>query len=137
MNKVLSGHKCGYCNESTEYIDSVEIYGRSYGMVYMCRKCDAWVGVHKGTDKALGRVANAELRELKKEAHHYFDAMWKAAQERETNPKKKKGKRGKAYAWLSEQMGTPIALTHIGMFDNYQCKKVIEICKPYYKLTQS
>ena len=29
----------------------------------------AYVGVHKGTDKPLGRLANAELRYWKKRAH--------------------------------------------------------------------
>ena len=31
-------------------------------MIYICKPCDAYVGVHKGTDKALGRLANKELR---------------------------------------------------------------------------
>jgi hypothetical protein len=44
----------------------------------------------------------------------------------------KKDARHKAYKWLSEQMGTDIKLTHIGMFDVEQCKQVIEICKSYY-----
>ena len=35
------------------------------------------------------------------------------------------------YRWLSGQMGTPIELTHIGMFDEKQCKKVIQICEKY------
>jgi hypothetical protein len=36
--------------------------GIDYGMIYYCPKCRAYVGVHAGTDRAKGRLANAELR---------------------------------------------------------------------------
>ena len=58
MRKVY----CDYCGRETEYVDSKVIYGKSYGKIYLCRNCMAYVGVHKGTDKPLGRLANAELR---------------------------------------------------------------------------
>ena len=64
---IYSGKLCPYCKKETEYKDSSIIYGKSYGMVYICSTCDAYVGVHKGTDKALGRLADKKLRELKKE----------------------------------------------------------------------
>lgn len=51
MRKVF----CDYCGQQAEYVDSKIIYGRSYGMMYLCRTCMAYVGVHKGTDKPLGR----------------------------------------------------------------------------------
>ena len=69
---LYAGLICPYCGNNSEYIDSSFIYGKSYGMIYLCRPCEAYVGVHKGTDKALGRLANKELRESKKEAHFYF-----------------------------------------------------------------
>ena len=64
MRKVY----CDYCGRETEYVDSKVIYGKSYGKIYLCRNCMAYVGVHKGTDKPLGRLANAELRNWKKAA---------------------------------------------------------------------
>ena len=64
MRKVY----CDYCGRQAEYVDSKVIYGKSYGMMYLCRNCMAYVGVHKGTDKPLGRLANAELRYWKKAA---------------------------------------------------------------------
>lgn len=48
---------CDYCGGPTEYVDSSVIYGRSYGMIYLCRPCRAYVGVHRGTNKPLGRLA--------------------------------------------------------------------------------
>ena len=64
---------CDYCGRQAEYVDSAEIYnGKSYGMIYLCRPCKAYVGVHRGSDKPLGRLADAELREWKKRAHAAF-----------------------------------------------------------------
>lgn len=116
-DQIITGKVCPYCNKGTVYVDSGEIYGKSYGMIYLCRPCRAYCGVHKGTDKSLGRIANTELRELKKQAHASFDRMWN-----------NKGMgRNQAYKWLSKRMNLPPHLTHIGMFDCDQCKIVIEI----------
>ena len=53
---------CDYCQASAELVDSKVIYGRSYGLMWLCRPCGAWVGTHEGTEKPLGRLANADLR---------------------------------------------------------------------------
>jgi hypothetical protein len=54
---------CPYCGQPAIYVDSAAVYRiGSYGMIYLCRPCQAWVGVHPGTDQPLGRLANAELR---------------------------------------------------------------------------
>lgn len=128
QEEIFAGKVCPYCNEKTEYVDSSCIYGRSYGMIYICRPCDAYVGVHKGTDDALGRLANSELRHWKKEAHAMFDPLWRRKMEQGFSKKKA---RGKAYKWLSEQMGIDIKLTHIGMMDIEQCKRVVELCSEW------
>lgn len=112
---------CDYCGRRAEYVDSEVVYGRSYGMIYLCRACNAYVGVHKGTDRPLGRLANAELRHWKKAAHAEFDPLWQYG--------RFKGRRKAAYRWLSEKMGLPEDETHIGMFDIDRCKRVIEICR--------
>lgn len=120
--EILSGHICPYCGGSSQYVDSAVIYGRSYGMIYLCAPCDAYVGVHHKTSKdALGRLANAELREWKKHAHGVFDKLWK---ERHMN-------RTKAYRWLSQQLGIKKAYCHIGMFDVKKCKEVVSVCNRY------
>lgn len=76
---VLLGWSCPYCGNPTKLVEDTQIYGRSYGTkCYVCEPCGAWVGCHKGTDKALGRVANKELRQLKHQAHEAFDPLWKA-----------------------------------------------------------
>lgn len=130
--KILTGRICPYCHKPSEFIDSALIYGgQSYGMMYDCRPCDAYVGVHRGTNRALGRLANKELREWKKAAHSFFDPLWKAKMKK--RHMQKNVARNLAYEWLAREMGLPKEETHIGMFDVQQCKKVIELCKKYYK----
>lgn len=122
--------RCDYCLMLAAFVDSQIVYRRSYGMIYYCCDCEAWVGVHKGTSRPLGRLANKELRKAKMEAHKYFDNLW----QRKMKTGCKKGPaRGLGYKWLSEQLGIEISLCHIGMFDVEQCKKVVDVCKPYYK----
>lgn len=116
MRRVL----CDYCGKPAEYVDSAVVYhGHSFGMIYLCRSCDAYVGVHAGTDRPKGRLANAELRLWKRRAHASFDPIWQSG---------RIPRRNDAYGWLAKQMGIPRAKTHIGMFDIPQCKQVIEIC---------
>lgn len=124
-----TGKRCPYCNSKPVYVDSLEVYGVSYGMIYLCRPCSAWVGVHAGTSIPLGRLANEELRESKKLAHLYFDNLW---HRRIKQGVRKQEARTLAYKWLSRQMGVNIKRCHIGMFDVEQCLKVVEVCKPYF-----
>ena len=112
---------CDYCGKPAQYVNSAVVYnGRDYGMIYYCPDCQAWVGVHRGTDKPKGRLANKELRNYKRGAHRVFDRIWRG---------KSSFTRRAAYAWLAEEMGLPVEKTHIGMFDVDQCKQVIKICK--------
>lgn len=117
--QMMQGKICPYCKQKTEYVDSKIIYGKSYGFVYYCKKDAAWVGVHKGTNEALGRLANAELRDAKKQAHEYFDKIWQL----------KTMTRDEAYKWLSERIGTDPKYTHIGMFGVKTCKDVVYFSK--------
>ena len=112
---------CNYCGQPAEYTDSAVIYGRSYGMIYLCRKCGAYVGVHNGSTKPKGTLANAELRKYRISAHTAFDPLWKIGPF--------KGKRKAAYQWLAEKMGLAVDQTHIGLFDVRQCKQVVEIVR--------
>lgn len=130
MELVNTGKLCPYCHAETIYIDSAEVYGKSYGMIYLCRPCKAWVGVHKGSSTALGRLANDELREWKKKAHSLFDPLW---QRKINKGFSKKMARGAGYKWLANELGIDIDLCHIGMFDVDTCKQVVEICKKYYR----
>ena len=130
--EIISGDICPYCLEPTHYVDSSEVYSKSYGMIYLCPPCKAWVGTHSN-GLALGRLANAELREAKKEAHHYFDQLWKSGYINKLSKKFIEGGiRKKAYLWLSYQLGVQKLHCHIGYFDVDMCKRVVEIVKKHY-----
>lgn len=118
---MLHGKVCPYCKGKSEYVSSEVVYGIDYGMLYLCRKCDAYVGVHSGTNRAKGRLANKELRALKIDAHKYFDKIWRD----------KHMSRNEAYLWLSKQLKIPHEYTHIGMFNPNTCLVVISVCKKY------
>jgi len=131
MSEIMTGKRCPYCLEPTQYIDSKYVYSRSYGMIYICKPCNAWVGVHKGTNKALGRLANEELREAKKEAHKYFDQIAKTGLINKIWPvyQPNISNRSKAYMWLSNQMNIPPSECHIGMMGVDQCQQVVDISR--------
>lgn len=95
---------------------------------WCCVHCDAWVGCHRGTTKPLGRLANAELRQAKQDAHVAFDALW-----RRTTPAGTFD-RGGAYTWLAQQLDIERADCHIGMMDVEQCRRVVEICEAESKV---
>lgn len=113
---------CPYCDSEVMYTSNKEIYGKSFGNgnCYKCTNCDSYVGVHDGTNIPLGRLANRELRTLKKKAHSLFDPTWK-------NGKKK---RSQAYSDLAKKLGIPTKECHFGWFDKEMLEKAIQILEP-------
>ena len=103
---------CPYCNKKAEYIDSKHYYSnsKSYGMMYLCRPCDAYVGTHKNSGKPLGTMANKELRELRKKCHAMFDPIWKSGMTRK-----------EAYKLLEENTG----VKHIAWTTVNECKSIL------------
>lgn len=132
IDDINSGKVCPYCGKLSELTDSAEIYGQSYGNIYLCRPCQAWVGVHKSTNQALGRLGTKELRALHREAHEWLDKMHQEGIIRQLIPMYIQGvsDREKTYLWLAEQMGIQREYCHIGFFDEQQSRQVIDICRP-------
>lgn len=131
FDKIMSGLICPYCDQKTKLIDSKKIYKKSYGLMYICYRCDAYAGCHQGTEISKGMVANKSLRFLKKEAHKYFDPLWKSQMNNKKGTKREVRKR--AYMWLAGELGIEVKYCHIGMMNEEQCQKVIEICTPLLK----
>lgn len=113
---------CPYCNAKAELVNGAVIYPHRPDLFtklfYHCAPCDSYVGCHPGTDKPLGRLANAQLRAAKSAAHRAFDPIWQGGR----MPRKA------AYAELAATLGIPVKECHIGMFDLAMCKRVIVIC---------
>lgn len=117
---------CRYCGGLVRLVPARNVYGAAserLGLekeyIYQCQNCTARVGCHKGTTRPLGNLANETLRLKRMETHQVFDAFWKRMGMSRT----------KGYKWLSEQMGLPERLTHIGGFEMDQCQKVIDLCR--------
>ena len=115
---------CPYCDQPALFLSSKEYYGKDYGSnLYLCRPCDAYVGTHGKGKTPLGTMANAQVRQWRKSAHSIFDPMWKG--------RKKFMSRSRAYLWMQEVMNLPPDQAHIGMFDEEQCKLLIERVKKH------
>lgn len=112
--------ECIYCQSPVIFTSNSVIYGREYGngKVYKCTGCDAYVGVHTGTKIPLGRLANRELRDLKKQCHAMFDPVWK---------QNKNIKREQAYGRLANCLGINIHECHFGWFGKDMLLRANEI----------
>lgn len=113
------GPKCPYCGTYSKLQFSDTIYeSNKYSPLWVCSnypKCDAYVGTHahgkwKGFPK--GSLANATLRQLRKEVHFILDPLWKSG----------KYQREYLYKHLRGCMQLTEPVCHIGEFDENQCK---------------
>jgi hypothetical protein len=117
--------RCDYCKQPAQLVSGVAIYPHRPDLsslrFWQCEPCNAYVGCHKNSPRhiPLGRLANAELRLWKQNAHVAFDPFWKSGQMQ----------RRSAYAWLADQMKIDFKDCHIGMFNVEQCKDVVRITK--------
>lgn len=124
---------CPYCQKRAQLVGGDVIYphrpdlaGKNF---YLCDPCNAYVGCHPAKTATqngvgdgtvpMGRLANAELRRAKNEAHAAFDPLWKSGAMH----------RKAAYKWLSKELGLTSQQTHIGMFDVAQCAAVVAAVK--------
>jgi hypothetical protein len=125
--------RCPYCDATAVLVSGDVIYPRRRDLAgkrfWKCLACgDAYVGCHPGTTRALGRLADADLRAAKQRAHAAFDPLWEEKARRGTG---RNEARSRGYRWLAAQMGIPAAECHIGMFDVARCDLVVVICAPY------
>lgn len=134
MVEMIDFTLCSYCQQRAKFCvfdNTLYPYMRDYGPVWICSPCQAWVGTHP-SGLPLGRLANKELRDAKIEAHRCFDPLWKDwdvayPDLRVGSAKIRRVMKGRAYAWLAEQIGLSIEATHIGMFGIDECHRVVDI----------
>lgn len=114
--------ECRYCSGDVELVINSEVYnGRVYGewpYCYLCRSCDAYVGLHPNTDLPLGILANKELRKSRRVSKWLFIEI----------TKNKGWSRNQAYHWLSKKMQIKPSRCHWGMFDINECEMAGMIC---------
>ena len=114
--------KCDYCGGDCEHVPNKEIYGKNYGnsyMIWLCRKCDAYVGCHNNTESPLGRLSNRELRKAKMDAKNLFikkhlGGSWNCPRHIKTG----------AYSMLAKKLGIRVEDCHFGHFDLGTCNRI-------------
>jgi zinc-finger-containing domain len=114
--------RCDNCNTDAKLVSGGKVYPHRpdlFGKFFwICETCDARVGCHPGTHRALGKLATGEQRKARMYAHASFDPVWKSG----------RMKRKAAYAWLAQQVGVSKDNCHIGMFNPEQCARVVSAC---------
>lgn len=121
---ISRGRFCPYCMCGTELIEDCTIHHDSpdgFRFYYRCiQNPDHHVGCHYGTRMSFGRISDSKLRKLKDQCHKAFDPLWQ-------QKPKVFSSRQRAYYWLARQLGWDNDFTHIGMFDELTCRKVLQI----------
>ncbi|MCK5307099.1 MAG: hypothetical protein KAJ73_00675 [Zetaproteobacteria bacterium] len=127
--EVIEAPTCPYCRKPAELKNSAIVYGKSYGMIWICMPCRAWVGVHKNSKNfaPLGRLADRELRYWKKKTHAAFDPLWARKQLKDNCSRTEARKAG--YKWLAGELSIPVSDCHIGHFDVPLCQSAIQLCR--------
>lgn len=123
-NKKNSKHpslSCPYCHKTAILRPATFVYGaqaRKDEQLYVCPNypaCNTYVGVHSGTTKPKGTLANGNLRNSRIRAHRVFDQIWKSGIMT----------RDEAYQWMRFRFGLNAAQAHIGQFSDYYCNQLI------------
>ena len=107
--------RCPYCGGTAVLRDAAYVYGTNpHGeQLYVCQhypSCDAYVGVHKGTQTPKGTLADGDLRNLRIRAHRMFDMIWKNGILTRKN----------AYRWIQDKFSLRSDQAHIGNFSEYK-----------------
>lgn len=117
---------CPYCGRRSVLRPAEYVYGENTidaaARLYVCSGypgCNAYVGVHDGTTKPMGSLANPELRNKRIRAHRAINRIID------------KGYMSKddIYAVLALRLNVPRQETHIGQFSDYLCEQAILECE--------
>ena len=113
--------KCNHCGNDAEWVENKEVYKKNYGksyMMWLCRRCDAYVGCHNNTKQPLGEyLAKEDLRKARMRAHAIIDPLWKSG----------RYQRHKIYLALSDAFGYRV---HIGETKTpAECEEIIKTAK--------
>lgn len=124
---------CAECGETCAKTTGADIYPQYRHLadrIYWQCGCGAYVGSHEGSGAPLGTAAGPELRQARKQAHNYFDRIWRYYVDKEGWAKF--AARQHVYGWLAGRLGLHPAKCHIAMFDKETCQRVVEACQSYH-----
>lgn len=113
---------CKKCNKKAELVTGKYIHPFNnrykHNNYYICKVCGDYVGCHKGTTKALGALANKELRKKRVQVHQEFDLLWNTTTTRK-----------QAYINFAKKLNISLSECHIAMFDDETCDRALRILK--------
>lgn len=118
--------QCPYCGSNAVLRPASKVFGtkarENNRFLYVCANwpaCDSYVTAHLEDRRPMGTMANGQLRHKRILAHKALQAYRKA-----TNTKK-----WASYIWLEGKLGLDQQRTHIGMFSDDECDRVIALCR--------
>lgn len=116
--------KCPYCGRMAILHDASYVYKENAldKYLYVCSgypECDAYVGVHAGSLRPKGSLANGDIRHKRIETHRLFDAIWKNGI----------FSRKEAYRWMQDTFSLNSSQAHIGQFSDYRCDCLMNECR--------
>jgi hypothetical protein len=126
---------CPYCRRDAQRVSGREVYPHRpdlYGKrFYRCAPCNAYCGTHPD-GRPLGQPADKNLRKARGYVHGLFDPLHERvadAYDGEDNGRIRGVARSRAYRWLAERMGIPVAESHVAMFDLERCRLAYRILR--------
>ena len=91
------------------------------GYCYICTKCGAYVGTHKGRVKdALGILSDEKTRKMRILCHQEFDKHYM-----------RRASKSAVYYRLAQEMKIPFDDCHFGYMDYCQLEKALNIMKQW------
>jgi zinc-finger-containing domain len=127
---------CPYCQEPAGLVLGKVLYPQRIDLTakwfYRCGPCQAWVGCHPKSKKALGTPANRELRRARSILHERrIDPLWKDADECGAyDPESPKARRiiknvarTRVYEYLADRMRIDFESCHTALFTLDQCRE--------------
>ncbi|MGI9499731.1 MAG: zinc-finger-containing protein [Geminicoccaceae bacterium] len=111
---------CLHCGGACRLTDGAEVYPHRPDLhdkpIFVCDHCDARVGCHPGTTRALGFACDAKTRNACMLLHdRMLDPLWKEEADRKTD-------RRAAYKFLAKALGIEAHDCHTGMFTLERCR---------------
>ncbi|CAA2409919.1 Phage protein [Xanthomonas phage Bosa] len=114
---------CDCCGEPlVVLVNNTVVYGRPCGdwpWIYLCMSCEAFVGCHPYSVFPLGRMADRETRQMRRQLHAMIDPLWNTPAM----------SRGEVYSMMAKMMGTPTF--HIGELSREECLRANQLFRTW------
>lgn len=134
--KPLPHPDCDYCGAPATLArmgDEPYPYRDDHGPLWICVPCQAWIGIFARSTRhvPLGRLADAQLRDLKVKLHAALEPLVQAKVRRDGCNVFEA--RSKGMKWLAQAIGVEPDKCSIHTLDAEQCERAIAIVEAFEK----